>query len=374
MKKILICSTILSTVSGFLIPHIRLLQELGYSIDVAGYKDINELDNIVNNVYDIPFQRTPFSKLNISASRKLKEIVSNNGYNMIHFHTPVASAFGRWTVRNYRKFGTKVFYTAHGFHFFKGAPLKNWLFYYPVERWLARYTDVLLTMNKEDYDRAKSSFKAGKIEYIPGVGIDITKFSEAVVDRSSKRKELDLPDDAVVVLSVGELSRRKNHETVIKAIGKINNKNVYYIISGDGVLVDYLEELVKKLSLEKQVKLLGHRRDIDELNKASDVFAFPSFQEGLPVALMEAMAAGLPVVCSRIRGNIDLIEQDVGGYLCAPDDIDGFAEAISKLAENTALRQKMCEQNLKSVNKYDFKNIQYTIRDIYQRGLFTEGN
>ena len=244
----------------------------------------------------------------------------------------------RLAAREARKKGTKVIYTAHGFHFFKGAPLINWILFYPVEKFCARFTDVLITINQEDYKRAQK-FKAGKVEYIPGVGIDTKKFSEVVVDKSAKRKELGVPVDAFLVLSVGELNKNKNHDTVIKAIAKLNNPNVYYVICGQGTLENYLKDLINELGLEKQVKLLGYRRDIAEISKTSDIFVFPSFREGLSVALMEAMALGLPVVCSKIRGNVDLIEDGKGGYLVEPDDVEGFINAIRRIINENRLKQ-----------------------------------
>lgn len=364
MKRILICSTILTTIKSFLIPHIKMLQSIGYRVDVAAYKDVEGLEDIVDNIYDIPFNRNPFSKRNIIASRKLKDIVNNDHYDIIHFHTPVASAFGRWIVKDLRKNETKVFYTAHGFHFFKGAPLKNWLLYYPVERFLARYTDVLITINKEDYKIAHD-FKAKKITYVPGVGVDTKKFRESFYDKKNKREELDISNETIVILSIGELIERKNHETALKAIAKVNNTNWIYLICGQGQLESHLKDLAKVLGIEEKVKFLGFRNDISQICKASDVFVFPSYQEGLPVAVMEAMSVGLPIVCSSIRGNTGLIEQGKGGYLVDPNDVDGFVDAINKIIENVKLRRDMGDYNKESVMKFDVDNVISDMKKIY---------
>lgn len=361
MKRILICTTILSTVKAFLIPHIRILQDMGYCVDVAGYKDVNELDAIVDNVYDIPYQRSPFSKHNIEASRQLKEIVRKNNYDLIHFHTPIASAFGRWSVRKFRKSGTKVIYTAHGFHFFKGAPFKNWLLYYPAERFLSRYTDMLITINQEDYARAQT-FKAKKVEYVPGVGLDIDKFGNASVDRKIMRAELGIPDGTIVLLSVGELNQNKNHETVIRAIAKLKFQNICYVICGDGELKSHLKELSESLGIKNKVKLLGFRTDLSMIYQIVDMFIFPSFREGLSVSLMEAMAAGLPVVCSDIRGNSDLIEDGKGGYLVKPDDAEGFAEAIGKTILECV---SMGLSNALIIKHFDFKRVRENMKNLY---------
>lgn len=362
MKRILICTTILTTIKTFLIPHIRVLQEMGYSVDVAGNKDVSELDELVDKVFDIPYQRSPFSTLNLTASRKLREIVSNNKYDIIHFHTPVASAFGRWTIKEFRKTGTKIFYTAHGFHFFKGAPLKNWLVYYPVERFLSHYTDVLITLNKEDYNRA-NTFKAQKVVYVPGVGLDIEKYGSVSVDRNAKRAELGIPTDAVVILSVGELNENKNHEIGIRAVKMLKNPNIYYIICGEGNLRSYLVSLGESLGIADKVKLLGFRTDVREIYSIADIFIFPSFREGLSVSLMEAMAIGLPVVCSNIRGNIDLIENDKGGYLVDPDSVDGFVKGIGRIL--TEDNKSMSLINKETVRQFDLTNANKEILKLY---------
>ena len=361
MKRILICTTILTTVKAFLIPQIRLLQDMGYCVDVAGYKDVNELDEIVDNVYDIPYQRSPFSKQNIEASRQLKEIVRKNNYDLIHFHTPIASAFGRWTVKEFRKNGTKVIYTAHGFHFFKGASMKNWLIYYPVERILAHFTDLLITINHEDYNRAKT-VKAQKVVYIPGVGVDTEKFATSTVDKKEKRQEIGVHEDALVLLSVGELNKNKNHETVIRAVSKLNNPKICYVICGKGDLEGQLRELVASLGMERQVKLLGFRTDVSEIYQVADMFVFPSFREGLSVSLMEAMAAGLPVVCSDIRGNSDLIEDGKGGYLVKSDDVEGFAEAIGKVICESV---SMGLLNTQTIKNFDSMTVRESMKKIY---------
>jgi len=364
MKRILICSTILTTIKAFLIPHIQLLREMGYIVDVAGQKDVEDLDNLVNAVYDLPFQRNPFSKLNLLASRQLKEIVQRNNYDIIHFHTPVASAFGRCVVRQFRKDGLKVLYTAHGFHFYKGAPLLNWLLYYPVERFLARYTDILITINKEDYKRAQT-FKAKKVVYVPGVGVDIAKYKNTSIDRSQKRNALGIPNEAFVVLSVGELNKNKNHEVAIKAIAKLNKPDIYYVICGKGDNDVYLKNLATSLGVADKVKLLGFRNDIAEIYKIADLFIFPSFREGLPVSVMEAMAAGLPVICSNIRGNIDLIESGKGGFTVNPNDAEELARCMLQIINNENKRIEMGCYNVKTVKKFDITNVKNEMYRIY---------
>ncbi|WP_161879559.1 glycosyltransferase family 4 protein [Alkalibacterium sp. MB6] len=364
--KILYVTTISNTVNTFLIPHIKMLIDEGHQIDVA----FNIEQEVKSEIYEmgcklhqLPLQRTPLKKDNLRAFKMLKNIISIEGYDLVHTHTPVASAIVRLACRKLSN--VKVLYTAHGFHFYKGAPLINWLVYYPVEKWLARYTDTLIAINKEDYERAKSKFSAKRVLYIPGVGIDLEKCNTVELDRDLKRSELGLPEDALVVLSVGELNKNKNHEVVIRAIWKIDNPNIHYIICGQGQLDGHLRNLSKELGIENQVHLLGFRKDIPEICKITDLFAFPSYREGLSVALMEAMANGLPVVCSNIRGNSDLIESRKGGYLVEPTDVEGFTKYINQLITDGELRSEFGKFNHKKIEDYSIDNVLNEMEEIY---------
>ena len=371
MKKVLFVATVVKLhIMVFHLPYLEWFKKNGYEVHVVARNDYENKDEckipFCDKFYDLPFGRLPFNKNNVHVQRELKKIIDGNKYELVHCHTPMGGAIGRLAAREARKNGTKVFYTAHGFHFFKGAPIKNWLFYYPIEEWLSKYTDVLITINNEDYQKAKKSFKAERVEYIPGVGLNTKKFASVKIDKLAKRKELSLPEDAFVVFSVGELNKNKNHEIIIKALAELNNSKIHYIICGQGPLENYLKNLIKEMGLEKQIHLLGFRRDIAEICKASDMFAFPSLREGLSVALMEAMGAGLPIVCSNTRGNTDLIEDGKGGYLVEPDDVEGFAYNINRIANSTLLlREKMSIENHSTIKQFDINNVLLKMINIY---------
>jgi glycosyltransferase involved in cell wall biosynthesis len=366
--KILYVTTISNTVNAFLIPHIKMLIDEGHQVDVAFNIEQEvkpEIYEMRCKIHQLPLQRSPLKKDNFRAYKMLKKIIISEGYDIVHTHTPIASAIVRLVCRNLNN--VRVFYTAHGFHFFKGAPILNWLIYYPVEKWLARYTDTLITINKEDYERAKSKFKAKRVEYIPGVGIDLKKFNTVEVDRDLKRSQLGLPKEAFVVLSVGELNKNKNLEVIIRAIAKIDNPDIHYIVCGEGQLKGYLRDLSEDLGIINRVHLLGFRKDIAEICKVSDLFAFPSYREGLSVALMEAMANRLPVVCSNIRGNSDLIEDGKGGYLVEIGDVNIFSENIKKLIFDSDLNREMGAYNLGRVTRFSLDEIVSDINKIYFR-------
>lgn len=370
MKKVLVVATVVKLhIMVFHIPYLEWFKKNGYEVHVAARNDYDNKEEcnipFCDKFYDLPFERAPFGKNNFFVYKELKDIINKNDYDLIHCHTPVGGALGRLAASRARKKGTKILYTAHGFHFYKGAPTFSWLLYYPVEKLLSRYTDTLITINKEDYERAKSRFMAKKVEYIPGVGIELNRFNTMDIDRDSKRNELGLPKDIFVVLSVGELNKNKNHEVVIRAIAKIDNSGIHYLVCGQGQLDEHLRNLSKELGIENQVHLLGFRKDIPEICKISDLFAFASYREGLSVALMEAMANGLPVVCSNIRGNSDLIESGKGGYLVEPGDVEGFAKYIKGLIEDSRLRSEFGDFNHKKIENYSIENVLKEMEEIY---------
>lgn len=369
--RILYVATVAGTLN-FFAEHIRMLQDAGCTVELAANttdwegKLTGDMKSLGCPLHHIPFSRSSFSKDNFDAYKELKKLLEVGRYDIIHTHTPNASAIVRLACRKLRKTGTKVFYTAHGFHFYKGAPMKNWLVYYPVERFLSRWTDVLLTMNREDYDRART-LHAGHVEFVHGVGVELEKFgldwpSEK---RGEKRAELGIGTDDVMVLSVGELIHRKNHETVIRAVAELHDKSIKYVICGDGPLHGTLDELINELGVREQVKLLGKRADISEINQAADIFALPSYQEGLPVALMEAMAAANPVICSRIRGCTDLVEDGKGGLLCDPEDVAGWGEALRTFIDLPDKRAAAGCVNAEVMKDYTTEKVISELRGIY---------
>ncbi|CUQ11597.1 D-inositol-3-phosphate glycosyltransferase [Turicibacter sanguinis] len=370
-KKVLFVATVVKThINTFHLPYLEWFRSEGYETHVAAKNDFKNDELCVipycDVFYDIPFERSPLNLKNLEAYRELKKVIDTNNYDIIHCHTPVGALLTRIAARKFRKKGTKVIYTAHGFHFFKGAPILNWLIYFPVEFICSFFTDVLITINQEDYCLAKKVMKARKIEYIPGVGIDISKYQNVKVDKKAKRKELGIPEHAMMLLSVGELNKNKNHEVIIEAMNRLNNPNIYYCIAGQGELKDYLKNKIISLGLENQVHLLGYRRDISELCCIADIFCFPSFREGLSVSLMEAMCAGLPVICSDIRGNSDLIDKD-GGYRCNPKSADDFSVRINELVKNEDKKVYYQNNNLEAIKKFSIEAVKKEMICIYNK-------
>lgn len=369
--KILYITTVSLTFNSFFKPHIEMLVNSGHHVDIAcNYNDL-ALDGLFEelgcNIYQIDFSRFPLSPDNLKASKQLKRLIVAGKYDIVHCHTPNASVVTRLVCRKLRKRNAlKVFYTAHGFHFYKGAPKLNWMVYYPVEKFCSRFTDKLITINKEDYELAKSKFKAKEICYIPGVGVDLSRFENVSVDKAAKRSEIGVPADAFLLISVGEVNENKNHQIIVKALARLKNPNIHYAIAGEGDKKDYLHSLANELGVADQVHLLGYRKDVPELNHSADVFCFPSVREGLGLAAVEAMTCGIPVIAANNRGTSEFIVSKKNGFLCEYDDEKAFAEAIADLSEDTELYRKLTANLSENIEQYDIKNILSVLKGIYE--------
>ena len=367
--KILYVTTIGLTM-GFFKSFIEELTETGHTVEIA----CNDADTPVPALYNelgckvhrLSCSRSPFSKGNLTAVKQIRRLVDENRYDIVHCHTPIAAACTRLACRQLRKKqGVKVFYTAHGFHFYKGAPLKNWMIYYPVEKLCARYTDKLITINQEDFTLAQKKMKAKEVLYVPGVGVDLSRFQSVLPDKVGKRAELGIPADATLLLSTGEVNENKNHQVIIRAMACLHRDNLHYMIAGVGPKADELRKLAEDLGLAGKVHLLGYRKDIPELCYSADIFCFPSRREGLGLAALEAMACGLPIITSNVHGINDYSVNGLTGYRCCPEDMDGFARALKTLIDHPEERARMGRNNIEVVKKYDFSQIIPQMMRIY---------
>ena len=367
MRRILIVCTTDTMIWNFLVPHIKEMEKNGYYVECASSITGDFFYNLKSKygikMNEIPFDRSPYDLKNVKAYKLLCDLIKVKKFDTIFCHEPVGGAMGRIAGH---KCNCKVIYMAHGFHFFKGAP-KSRVIYYWVEKLLSYYTDVLITINQEDYNAALK-FKEKKCYKINGIGVDTSKFCKDDSFRDYLNNEFDLAGDAVKLLSVGELIPRKNHEVVIRALAKLKESKIYYFIAGDGEIKTELDKLVKTLKLEKNVFLLGYRTDIRQLCNSSDIFVMPSVHEGLSVALMEAMGCGKPIVCSNIRGNVDLIDDQKGGFLCKTNDENEYCTSILKLVESPELREKFGEYNSEKVYSFDVNNIVKDVLSIISEG------
>jgi glycosyltransferase EpsD len=286
-------------------------------------------------------------------------------FDLIHCHMPITGILTRMAAHKTDKSKdakhTAVLYTAHGFHFFKGAPLVNWLYYLP-ERFFARYTDCLILINREDYDRARRFPLRGSVEYIPGVGISPLPEMDATFNL---RTHFNIPEDHKIAVSVGELSELKNHITAIKAMDCFRRDAITYIICGQGALENELKRTVMEMHLEHRVIFAGYCTNIPDILRQSDLFIFPSVREGLPVAMMEAMQAGLPVIAADIRGNHDLIEDGKGGFLFDENLTADYVRAIRYFLDYPDEAVRMGEWNKERIKNFSLDIVNAKMREIY---------
>lgn len=374
MKKILFISNISNKITNFSMPSIIAAQNLGYEFHMAAnysnFKDDTSKYNI--SIHHIDIVRNPLSLKNIKAYKQMLELIEKEKFHAIHCNTPIGGLLGRLCGKKTKV--PKIIYTAHGFHFYKGAPLINRTIFKWVEIWLSHYTDAIITINKEDYKNVQKFRlrKNGNVYYVPGVGIDINKIKKEREKREELLKHIDANNKDILVISVGELNRNKNNRVIIEALGKLRDKRIHYILCGTGEKKEELISLSKQFNIENNVHFLGYRSDIYELLKSCDIFVMPSYREGLSRALMEAMSAGMPCIVSKIRGNVDLIEEGKGGFLINPNDIDGFSKAIVNVIDNKELKCEMGVYNLKKIREFDVENIKEEMKKIYKKVLIEE--
>jgi len=373
-KKVLFVATITGHINAFHIPYLKLFKDKGYEVHVATGDDV-QIANYCDKKIIMPIARSPYKISNIKAIRVLKENIMKEKYDIIHCHTPMGAVVTRLAAKKARKkYGTKVIYTAHGFHFYKGAPKKNWLLYYPVEWYLAKYTDTLITINKNDYNFAKKKFikRCLNIIYVPGVGLNFEKFNINVNEneKNSILKSLNLKKDAFILVFPARLDKNKNQIFLINCMEKLIkvHKNIHLLLPGSDELNGYYQNNVKERNLCSNIHFLGRRNDIPELLKISNISVSSSLREGLPVNVMEAFACGLPVVALNCRGMEDLVENDINGYVIDIRDnnnINDFANKILYLYDNSTKIKEMGINNLKKVKNFSIDKILKEFNHIY---------
>lgn len=372
MKKLLFVSNISNNVGSFVVASIAAAKKCGFEFYYAANWDGATKEQIAEDekkygikIVHIDLDRSPYSTKNIKAYKQLVDLINKEKIDYIHCNTPVGGVLGRLAGEKCKV--KKIVYEAHGFHFYEGAPKKNWMIYYPVEKWLAKKTDAIITINNEDFERAKT-FKLknnGQVYYVPGVGMDLSQYNVPDTVREIKRNELNLKDTDFALISMGDLIDRKNYKIAIEVVAKLNNPHVHYFICGKGPEEVNLKKLAENLGVDKQVHFLGFRNDIKELLKASDTFLFTSKQEGLARSLMEAMASKIPCVVSKIRGNTELIVNNEDGFLCS--GLDDYVNAIIKIMQSPDLAYKFKEKSSKHLNNFSIEKVIDCLFDVYSK-------
>ncbi|MDJ8926934.1 glycosyltransferase family 4 protein [Clostridium perfringens] len=378
MKKVLYITTVSRTINAFLVPHIEMLLENEYKVDCATCVDKKVNQVLINKgvkIFNIPFSRSPLSFGNIKAFKELIKLQKENKYDIVHVHTPVASIYGRLLKMRFPKL--KTIYTAHGYHFLKGGPKLGWIIYYPIEKVMAKLTDVTININKEDYEITKTKLKPKKCYLVNGVGLDLNQYKPLSKEKQdAKRKELGLEKDDFIVIMIAELNENKNQIQLIKAIELLKDKypNIKAISVGEGHKFEELQQEINNRGLKNNFKLLGFRTDINELINISDIGILLSYREGLPRNIMELMANRKKVIATNVRGCRDLVCNDNIGSLVEVGDFEGTAKIIEKYYLDSKYREEIAESyevsdsnyDIKEIYTYDIKNVVKELKNIYK--------
>ena len=369
MKKVLFVATITRHVVSFHVPYLQMFKEKGYEVHVAskGEEEIKYCDKHFN----IPFERFPLNPKNLKSYKELKKIINDNQYSIIHCHTPVGGVITRLAARKARKqYNTKVIYTAHGFHFYKGAPLLNWIIYYPIEKICSKWTDCLITITNEDFELAKRKFKKCKqIEHVCGVGLNTDRFDIEITeeDLEELRKEIGIEKDNIVLTYVAELNKNKNQMLLIKTMEQLIKKSDKYrlILVGDGNKKQEYEQYIIEHNLQEYIKILGRREDVPQILKLTNIYVASSLREGLPVNIMEAMYMGLPVIATDNRGHRELVENEINGFIVKNQK--ELKESIEEILRAKQKYKVLSQENRKRSKEYVLDKIQQQMKQIYRR-------
>lgn len=373
MKKILYITTVSRTINAFLVPHIEMLLENGYKVECATCVDKKVNQVLINKgvkIFNIPFSRSPLSFGNIKAFKELIKLQKENKYDIVHVHTPVASIYGRLLKIRFPKL--KTIYTAHGYHFLKGGPKLGWIIYYPIEKVMAKLTDVTININKEDYEITKTKLKPKKCYLVNGVGLDLNQYKPLSKEKQEfKRKELGLEKDDFVVIMIAELNENKNQIQLIKAMELLKDKypNIKAISVGEGHKFEELQQEINDIGLKNNFKLLGFRTDVNELINISDIGILLSYREGLPRNIMELMANGKKIIATDIRGCRDLVCNEKIGSIVKVGDYEEVARKIEecylKIIYNKNNYYDDTRYLINEIKLYDIKEVLKELRNIY---------
>ncbi|WLR49127.1 glycosyltransferase family 4 protein [Halobacillus litoralis] len=367
-KKVLFCATVDYHFQLFHLPYLKWFKEQGWEVHVAA--NGNMTLPYVDVKYEIPIQRSPLAQKNIEAYKILKHLIDKNQYQIVHCHTPMGGTLARLAARSARKRGTKVIYTAHGFHFCKGAPLANWFLYYPIEWKLAFYTDCLITINQEDYQLAQKRFKTKHIEHVHGVGVDTDEFKPlSPVEKMKARESFGYKPNDFLLFYAAEFNKNKNQKLLIQALALLKKDvpKARLLLAGEGCTWAECKQLAKKLGVENMVDFLGYRNDIKEIVSICDAVAASSLREGLPVNIMEAMACSTPVVAIDNRGHRELVKDNVNGWVLPKNEVIEFSKKLKLIAEIEDVKEKLGANARNMIlNKYSTNRVIKQNSRIYQ--------
>lgn len=366
-KLLLVANVVKEHVLKFHVPTIRYLKEQGWMVDVAasGEEEVPGCDRQIHGVW----KRSPFTLDTLRGVRQLRRILAQEHYDIVYCHTPVGALVARLAAIGARRRGTKVVYFAHGFHFFTGAPLINWLLFYPIERMLAHCTDLLITLNDEDYARARRVFP-GKlpIVQVPGVGVVFSRLDveDAAQCRAQLRNEWSIPQEALVLIYVAELIANKNQKMLLEMLQKVKEKrtDTHLVLVGPDHADGHVQQLAQQMGVADSVVFTGWRSDIGACLRAADIAVASSLREGLALNIVEAMYCGLPVVATDNRGHVPILRDGENGFLVHVNDSEKMAQRVLEIAENPQLRDRLTHGD---VSRFSADAVSQQIYEILKR-------
>lgn len=369
MKKVLLTATVQSHICQFHKVLVEVLHEHGYEVHVAARDNLAEKNGLkldfVEKVYDLPFARSPKSPDNIQAYRQLKKIIDAEGYDVVHCNTPMGGVVTRLAAQKARRHGTKVFYTAHGFHFYKGAPKKNWLVFYPVEKFFSRLTDRLITITQEDYELAGKKFHC-EVDRIHGVGVDEKRYFPVSKEKQLKlRQELGFTSEQKIILCIGELLPNKNQKMAVSMMRQVVKQfpDAKLLLAGNGPEKDHLKQEIRNYGLQDRIIMLGYCTCLEKYQQVADVLVACSRREGLPLNLVEAMLCGNPVVASVNRGHRELIQNGKNGYLV--ENTEEMSSRVIELLSDDKKRNELGKTARIYAKDYGFTKVEKELEKIY---------
>lgn len=370
-KKILLVATVQSHIAQFHRPLAEVLHAHGYEVHAAARNNLAEKNGLqldfVDKVFDVHFSRSPKSKENMIAFNQLRGIVDSGNYEVVHCNTPMGGMIARLATRAARKKGTKLFYTAHGFHFYDGAPKKNWMIFYPIEKFFSRMTDVLITITHEDYKVASEAFHC-QVSYMHGVGVSGERYKPVTIEEKlALRGKMGYPRNAKILLCIGELNDNKNQVMAIRMMHKVVAKypEAILLLAGNGPKQKFLEQLIKQEGLERNVKMIGYVTNLQDYQHIIDVQVSCSLREGLPLNIVESMLSGNPVVAGLNRGHRELIQDGINGYIVEPNDYESMGTRVLNLLDNDDLRKQIVQNAMIFAQDFTFTSVKKELEEIY---------
>lgn len=361
-----------STLSAFLVPYAKHFRSLGWRVEAIcnGAKSVEELSEHFDAVHEIPWTRSPLDSANfLKAPKVIRDVVREREFDIVHLHDPIAAFVGRLALRGLRSSGSlKVVYTAHGFHFFRGAPIKNWALFWPAEALASIWTDRLIVINKEDHEATKRfPIPEKHVVYMPGIGVDTERYAARSVTKEDirlVRTELGLDDTDQIMLMVAEFNPGKRHMDAVEALALSNRPHLNLVFAGVGPTLDSVSKRAHELGVGNRVHFLGYRNDVPALLAAAIGLMLPSEREGLPRAIMEALSLERPVIGTKIRGITELVD-DSSGILVEVGDVRSMASALQRLLDNPYQALAMGKAGREAMRHFDIKHLLKLHEDLY---------